>query len=480
MLAALAVAAVTLQAVVWMAANPLPSYWDEASYYASTIHFARLLQHDGIDSFGTAWNFDPFRPPIGVIASLPIALTIRNSLFALRVLSFLGFIGAALLIGATVRRVAGTEAAALAVIMIVASPILVHSLKMFGTEYPLFLGIAGMLYFTFGCEHRFAWIGLGAAIGLGLLAKSSFAVVALPFFLARRNRRDIPGLILGLLIASTWWAQHLADAIRFGLHSRQFIAHSLGAPLGITTFSRWIAAVIRCCTGYGLALIFAITLAKRKANAFAIATSIAALPLLIGAYSGSNHNPRLIAPAILLLTAAAASAATARVTMLATIAALQIFAMTVLHRTAMVPSYIWRGTTEVMAPIEQWDFHPVKVFVDNATHIRIPRIAVMGAGYQLNPANVEEAWLRDGVDAMSRNVWREDYDLGHAVQFASSAQVVITAPGFQGDASDGQPRINAHNVEFARALVASGLFSGPFEIEVGVNEPAKVAVFLRR
>lgn len=480
MLAAIAVLAVTLQAVLWMAANPLPSYWDEASYYASTVHFARLLQHDGIGSFGTAWNFDPFRPPIGVIASLPVALTIRNSLFALRLLSFLGFVGAALLIGATIRRVASAEAGALAVMMIVASPILVHSLKMFGTEYPLFLGIAGMLYFTFGCEHRFAWIGLGISIGLGLLAKSSFPVVALPYFLVRRNRRDIAGIVLGLLIATTWWAQHLADAIRFGLHSRQFIAHSLGAPVSAMTFARWIAAVLRCCMGYGIALILAITAFKRKANAFAIATSIAAVPLLIGAYSGSNHNPRLIAPAILLLIAAAASATTARVTMLATIAALQIFALTALHQRAIVPSYIWRGVTEVMAPIEQWDFHAVKVFVDNTARIRIPRIAVMGAGYQLNPANIEEAWLRDGVDAMSRTVWREDYELARAVEFASTAEVVITAPGFVGDPSDGQPRINAYNAEFARALAASGRFNGPFEIEVGVNEPARVAVFLRR
>ena len=103
-------------------------------------------------------------------------------------------------------------------------------------------------------------------------------------------------------------------------------------------------------------------------------------------------------------------------------------------------SYIWRGATEVMAPIEQWDFHPVKLFVDRTTHVQIPRVAVMGAGYELNPANVEEAWLRDGVDALSRNVWREDYELSQAVAYASTAQVVITAPGFAGDPSDGQPR----------------------------------------
>ena len=66
LLTTIAVLAVTLEAVVWMAANPLPSYWDEAGYYASTVHFTRLVRHFGLSRFGTAWNFDPFRPPINV------------------------------------------------------------------------------------------------------------------------------------------------------------------------------------------------------------------------------------------------------------------------------------------------------------------------------------------------------------------------------------------------------------------------------
>src|SRR5207248_2529677 len=243
------------------------------------------------------------------------------------------------------RRESGVEAAALAVIMIVASPILVHSLKMFGTEYPLLLAIAGVLYFSFASQHRFAWIGLGVAIGLGLLAKTSFVVVLIPLLIARRvipsmseeagraraaedlvsrrprsarslahARDDIAAIILGLLIASTWWVRNIASAIRFGLRSRAFAAHSLGPPFSIATFVRWSSAVTRCCSGYGIAAVFviaiAMTIARRRLNSFAIATTIAALPLIIGAYSGSNHNPRLLAPALFLLIAAIASLAT--------------------------------------------------------------------------------------------------------------------------------------------------------------------------
>ena len=105
LLAAIAVLAVTLEAVVWMAANPLPSYWDEAGYYASTVHNTRLVRHFGLSRFGVAWNFDPFRPPINVILPLPVSLIFQNSLSAMRLVSWIVFLATALLVGATVRRV---------------------------------------------------------------------------------------------------------------------------------------------------------------------------------------------------------------------------------------------------------------------------------------------------------------------------------------------------------------------------------------
>ena len=104
----------------------------------------------------------------------------------------------------------------------------------------------------------------------------------------------------------------------------------------------------------------------------------------------------------------------------------------------------------------------------------------MGTGYQLNPANIEQAWLQSGTDALVRMVWKENYELREAVRFAATAQVVITAPGFLGDPRDGQPRVNVRNAEFAQAVAASGLFAGPYPVAVGVNEPATVVVFLRR
>lgn len=489
LVAAIAVLAVTLEAVVWMAANPLPSYWDEAGYYASTVHNTRLVRHFGLSRFGVAWNFDPFRPPINVILPLPVSLVAQNSLLAMRLVSWFGFLIAALLIALTVKRVTSSkEAAALTLMMLVASPILVQSAKMLGTEYALFLAIAGVLFFAFGTTHRFAWIGLGICIGLGFLAKASFVVVIVPLLLVHRKRTDIFASPLGLLIASTWWIHNAATAIRLLFYARGASAHSLGPPWQLHTFVRWCQEFVRCSTGYGLlaaiAIIIAIIIATsrwRDVSRFAIATALAAFALIAAGYSGTNHNPRHLAPAVLLLIAAAASLATQRaIVVIVVIVLAQIAAMTLFHRTEIVPSYVWRTTTEVMAPVEQWDFTPLRLFVDRTTRIAIPRVAVMGAGYQLNPANVECAWLDAGRDASVQVVWRPERGIAGAAAFATQADVAITAPQFSGDPSEKQPETNVHNAEFAKALAASGQFAGPFPIEVGVNERAQLAVFVRR
>jgi hypothetical protein len=481
---ALVVAAVTLSAIAWMIANPLDSYWDEAGYHAAVIHHQRAVRHNGFSGFLTGYYLDPFRPPANIVLALPFG----PSLLPLRLLSFAGFLAAALLLAATVRAIAGAAAGALALTMTIVSPVLVLSLKMFGTEYPLLLAVAGTLYFAFASQHRARWIGLGIAIGLGLLSKTSFIIVLIPILISLLTQWSAGALAgastLGASIAATWWLRNGLTAIRFVLASRQSTAHSLGSPWQFTTLLRWLAALVQYGTGYGIAIvIIAIAIfAPWRKNRFAIATFAAGAMLLAAAYSGANHNPRWLAPGLFLLFAAAATMAAPlleRSRALIPIAAIifaQMIALTLLHRTTIAPSYVWRGTTEVMAPIEQWDFTPVKRLVASDQ----PRIALMGTGYQLNPANIEQAWLQSGTDALARMVWKENYDLREAVRFAGTAQVVITAPGFVGDPRDGQPRVNIHNAEFAQAVAASGLFAGPYTVEVGVNEPATVVVFLHR
>ena len=87
-----------------------------------------------------------------------MSLVFGSSLFALRLLSFGAFLAAALLLAAAVRALVGgttgTAAGALALTMTIVSPVLVHSLKMFGTEYPLLVAIAGVAYFGFASQHR--------------------------------------------------------------------------------------------------------------------------------------------------------------------------------------------------------------------------------------------------------------------------------------------------------------------------------------
>jgi DnaJ-class molecular chaperone len=78
---------------------------------------------------------------------------------------------------------------------------------------------------------------------------------------------------------------------------------------------------------------------------------------------------------------------------------------------------------------------------------------------------------------------RSIYDAYKEKQFdpsrAADAQIVVTAPGYHGDASDGQTPNNAYNDAFAAALANDPRFK-PYVLDAGVRHLARVAVFVRQ
>ena len=88
----------------------------------------------------------------------------------------------------------------------------------FSTEGPLYLATAAMLYCVIRIwfdnpRHLSSWVGLGTAVGIGLLAKASFLAILVPLLVLwlvveRRQDLGIPSLakewkagVLALLIA---------------------------------------------------------------------------------------------------------------------------------------------------------------------------------------------------------------------------------------------------------------------------------------
>src|SRR5438045_2030732 len=113
LLAAACLVAVVAACFGWIAANPLPSYYDEALYANSAINDVAATHSRGARGFLDAyWHVDPLRPPAERLLVFPLTIVFGQHLFLLRTISVLGFIAAALWLAATIRRVSGEDAAA--------------------------------------------------------------------------------------------------------------------------------------------------------------------------------------------------------------------------------------------------------------------------------------------------------------------------------------------------------------------------------
>ncbi|HEY6137543.1 MAG TPA: hypothetical protein VI670_07240 [Thermoanaerobaculia bacterium] len=481
-------AAVAAACAAWIRENPLPSYFDEALYAIQANIDVWAARTHGLGGVRTAvLHVDTFRPPAMRLLALPVTLMASPSVTVLRAISLAGFFAAAAIAAIAVQRAAGAVAGAVAFTFTMALPILVLATRMFGTEYPLLLAIALLLL---GLTSKRATAFIATAVALGLLAKLSFAIAALPMLIAAaivmpdRRRAIAFGAPIGLAISLLWWAHDPTTAIRFGVQSGNFIRHSLGRD-----YARYIYELLRCDFGFAVAAAIAIAFVMARRQRFpplAIVCVAGAVPLVVMHALSVNNNPRLVAvPALLVAIAAALVVphlAAWQQALILALAALQVVVMT-LPRPRHAESYIWRGVTEVMAPVEQWDWQPLRRFAF-ARGWPAPRIEILGEGYAFNPAQISDRWpeLLGMLPIHQLYEWSfgKPFDLQRAIERAAAAQIVVTAPGYQGDARDGQPPNNRYNAAFAAALARDPRFEGPYALDVGVRQPAIVQVFVRR
>jgi hypothetical protein len=205
-----------------------------------------------------------------------------------------------------------------------------------------------------------------------------------------------------------------------------------------------------------------------------------ALPPPLLSYFGGTHNPRYLAPALFLWSGAVAIAAASRTRLawvVGALAVLQIVLMT-FPRTEVYDnrSYIWRGVTEVMSPIEQWDWSRLRDLAD-AHGQRRTVVAIKGTGYALNSPQILYAW---GEAHRPVSVVELNEDPMAAVEHAARvAQVVVTVPGYRGEPSDAQVPLNLGNDAFAAAMERDSRFER-VRLDVGLRETAMVEVFFRR
>ena len=526
-----AVVVIAAAAVRWILDHPFGIHWDEALYFNNVLRDLHNLHSGSVRQLGSILiGGDIRRPPANLLVALPF-LTVFGFHTAIARLVTLGCWGlSGWLVYLTTRRIGSTAAASFAVLVFCLSPEVISASIFFSTEGPFFVATALMLYclsffWTGTTPLRMAWIGLGVAIGLGFLAKSSFALIALPvlaltFLLVRRNYPNVQAIsslskagVLGAMIAAPWWLKNLGSALAYTKFAREQPRNSLGHP-SLVTWAKWSFTVATSLIGPGLVIligiVFVIALRKilRKEGRLDQVSRIAVItcasgvvPLVALQLSGTNHLLRYLCPALIPFAIAVGLLAdtsgwirtkTALV-LSGTLVVAQIF-MIVLpvafpNNQAVDPGFFNGGLPwRIMVRFDQWDWARLRN-ISQGCGLEKPKIAFLGMGRPLNPPQLLYPWFAAGAspserDGFSEPLWLWRYEQGPinwraVMSLIEGADVVLTAPGFLGQATDRQDFDNHDNREFADRVSRDPRFRGPIRLKMGRFEPLEVDVFLR-
>jgi hypothetical protein len=511
-------------ALWWSRAHPLGIHWDEAGYLndstvdAQRLHDGALLKLGG-RIFLKSWG----RPPAFRILALPFLGLFGAQMFVARLVSLACFLASALFVYLATRRVASQLAAAFAVLIFCLSPEVISASLFFGTDAPLYLAVSALFYFTFvtwteSAPRTSTWIGLGASIGLGFLAKTSFAAIVLPvllfwFVAGRMGRFGVPRLesqwkaaVLAFLVAAPWWIVNLRASFAYTQYARAFVRNSLGSP-SIATWGRWLNTAVQCLLGVGVAILIALVvltflrkeiLAPQKLlnplrRAVMGACASGSLPIMLAQLSGTNHLLRHVTPAMIPLAigigvlADAASWAQSGVSVAVSsmlfsgqLALLMVPLFFPNHETVDLGfvngSVPWR----VFARFDQWDWRPLRE-IGLACHSDAPKISYLGNGRAFNDPQLRHPWLEQRQSPDVVWLWRYEngpLDWPAIMTAADQSDMVVTAPGFSGEAKYKEDLDNQHNAEFADRLSLDPHFRAPVRLTMGRFQPVEVWVFL--
>ena len=517
----------------WIFDHPYGIHWDEALYFNNLLRDLHNLHSGSLRQLGSILiGGDIRRPPANLFLALPFVavLGFRTAIARLVTLACWGVSG--WIIYKTTRRFASSAAASLAVLIFCLSPEVISASVFFSTEGPFFIATSGMLYFASflwsdEVEHPRVWIGLGLAIGLGFLAKSSFLVIAFPvlaitiiLFLRRKSwsLQTLSGFLkagtLAFFVAAPWWIKNLGPALEYTRFAREQPRNSLGAP-SLVTWAKWFFTVVVSLVGPGTSLLIGIVaifvirkfLIKREVGlepahrAALAACGFAILPLVALQLSGTNHLLRYLCPAVIPLAIVAGLfsdvtgwiRAKGALSISAALAAVQVGMLVTPvafpNHQPVDPGlynggYPWR----ILVRFEQWDLRPIRE-ISQSCGLEKPTIAFLGAGRPLNPPQILYPWFAAGESpsdgkGFAEPLWLWRYEQGSfgwkpVMRGAEQSDIVLTAPGFVGQATDRQNLDNQYNQEFVDRLAADPLFRGPIRFKTGRFEPVEVNVFVK-
>jgi hypothetical protein len=531
--AAFSVAVIIVAAIRWSLAHPFGVHWDEAEYLnwvaldLQRLDSGMLLRLGGRILVGSQGM-----PPAYRVLALPFLVPFGFHTTAARLASLAGFGLSCWFIYLASRRVGSQTAAAFAVLIYALSPEVVSASMFFGTDAPLYLATAAMLYFLFvhwtdPSERASTWIGLGLAIALGFWSKASFFAIAPPamafaLIVSFRKHRSLAGVsslikacLLAGLIGAPWWLLNIRAAIAYAKYSRGFVRNSLGSP-SLATWTRWLDSVVQCLLGHAVSMLIAAiaivflwkVIVKRETvldelhkNAVG-ACACAGLPIVLAQLSGTNHLLRHISPALIPLSMSVGIFAdqigwtrskvllAASGVLFSVQLAMIVYPVVFPNKIAVDPGFV-NGSPpwQAMVRLDQWNWEPLRdisLSCGDAT----PAISYLGGWRAFDPPHMQSPWVRAGASAntfaseLPYPTWLWRYEDG-AIDWqkvragAEQSDIVVTAPGYIGEVSIKEDQDNQHNAEFADRLSHDPLFQAPVHLTMGRFAPIDVLVFVK-
>ena len=531
-LTCLSLLSVALAATRWIFEHPFAIHWDEALYFNNVLRDIHDLHSGSLRQFASIFvGGDIRRPPANLLLALPFLAVFGFHTAVARLVTLACWGVSGWITYLTARRLVSPAAGMLAVLVFCLSPEVISASIFFSTEGPIFLATAMLFYFAStywsdGTDEPRNWIGLGVAVGIGILAKSTFVLIAGPALLATyyfslRHRSSLAAFlsflkagVVAFLVAGPWWLKNLRPAFNYMLYARDQPRNSLGTP-SLATWAKWLFTVGMSLIGPGLSILIAILLGaairkyvfKKDAGLdlprrAALATcGCAIFPLVAMQLSGTNHLLRYLAPLMIPFAIAVGVLAestgwirmrtAAGVTFVLAGIQLLMLVYPVLrpNRQPVDPGFYNGGLPwRIMVRFEQWDWAPVHEIAQDCGLSR-PKIAFLGMGRPLNPAQIEYPWFLAGESPSEKNgyteplwLWRYEegpFNWAPVMTGADESDIVLTAPTFVGQATDRQEFDNVHNREFGERVASDPLFRGPIRLQMGRFGPVEVLVFVK-
>jgi len=523
---AFAVAAVVVIVVAgfrWSRLHPFGAHWDEAQYLDEVaIDVQRLRAGLLLKAAGRMLIKSWGRPPAYRLLAVPVLAITGFSTTVARLTTLACYVLSSWLVYLSTKRLSNDLGAAFAVLTFCLSAQVVSASLWFSSEGPLYLATSATFYFLFSSwmddpERSRNWVGLGLAMALGFLSKSSFLLIGGPAlalgFVASRWKfvsRPAPWAyvkagILAACVSGPWWLLNLKAAIAYAAYARGFVRNSLGSP-SLPTWGRWLGTASEALLGYAITSIVVLIVVisvrealQRKRTLLSavqklglVACACAGLPIVLMQLSGTNHLLRHISPSLIPLGIAVGIVAGnldwvhswSAAVILGGLFLLQlgtlIYPMIFVNRDAVDPglpngSLPWR----IMSLQDQWDWTPVEKIADQCG-LSDPKIAYAGNGRALNQPQIQMPWARKGNPSEVTWLWRyEDgpIDWRKIMDKISQSDLVVTAPGYVGELSDREDLDNHYNSDLASRVSQSGQFRDPVELNLGRFAPVKVLVF---